>query len=589
MANDETLSTNGRDDSPSGAMFPVNPAALAGGAWNSPSLFAPPAGAAMPDLTAFLHAFRRHWVLSLFSGLALSAIAGLGAWYFCVDKYTATAAIKVYMQTSAILPSSENLATDRDRFEIYRNSQRQYLLQPSVMTAALRDPKVAELRWVRDREGKDPPGQLARQLTVSFPDRAEVMTVELTLPDKDEAAKLVNAVVNAYMTNVVDADPSSQTKKRERLRDLEDVFTAKVTALRDKRRELSQRAKDLGTTEQEALTLRQKLLLDELGLYRQEKARIQFEARKAEKEWEEQNNLLDHIDELDIADTEVDSLVQSDPVARQLFIELGWRAINQANNSNRVREGHMSSFLDRYEQDRKMLEERYYARRQKLADVVRERKRTLIKAEVDKLAASVKVMKEQERDVQNQVDRKQEEADKFGGSAPDVEMLRAEIKNLDAALAAITAEKEKLSVEISNPRQRIEKMQSEVLPPELPSNTLWRMLAIVAAALAGFCCPAAVVTLWDTRAKRINSCADVSKGLRLPVIGSMPLIPARVIRQLGSPSKRTPGVARAVDGIGGRNRRPRASQGRTGAMPRDHGLQCRRAAKGRPRWPRSWR
>ena len=36
--------------------------------------------------------------------------------------------------------------------------------------------------------------------------------------------------------------------------------------------------------------------------------------------------------------------------------------------------------------------------------------------------------------------------------------------------------------------------------------------------------------------RRINTADDVSQGLRLPVIGSVPLIPSRVIRNLGSPS-----------------------------------------------------
>lgn len=78
----------------------------------------------------------------------------------------------------------------------------------------------------------------------------------------------------------------------------------------------------------------------------------------------------------------------------------------------------------------------------------------------------------------------------------------------------------------------------------------------VMAMLVALCCPTGLVVLWDIRAKRINSSADVSKGLQLSVIGSVPLIPARVIRRLGSPSKRYQmwhvRLTESVDGIAAR-------------------------------------
>ena len=62
-----------------------------------------------------------------------------------------------------------------------------------------------------------------------------------------------------------------------------------------------------------------------------------------------------------------------------------------------------------------------------------------------------------------------------------------------------------------------------------------------------------MAVLWDVRNRRINSANDVSRGIGLPVIGSVPLIPARVIRQLGSPSKRYRSwhvrLTESVDGI----------------------------------------
>jgi capsular exopolysaccharide synthesis family protein len=69
----------------------------------------------------------------------------------------------------------------------------------------------------------------------------------------------------------------------------------------------------------------------------------------------------------------------------------------------------------------------------------------------------------------------------------------------------------------------------------------------------GLCIPAGVITWWDSRAARINSSADVSRGLGLTVLGSLPMIPSRVIRQLGSPSSKHRSwnvrLTESVDGV----------------------------------------
>ena len=90
----------------------------------------------------------------------------------------------------------------------------------------------------------------------------------------------------------------------------------------------------------------------------------------------------------------------------------------------------------------------------------------------------------------------------------------------------------------------------------MPSNTLVRIAMTLVAMLAAMCMPGAMIAVWDVGAKRINTSADVSKGLRLPVLGSVPLIPANVIRRLGSPSKRCQTwqvrLTESVDGIAAR-------------------------------------
>jgi capsular exopolysaccharide synthesis family protein len=164
-------------------------------------------------------------------------------------------------------------------------------------------------------------------------------------------------------------------------------------------------------------------------------------------------------------------------------------------------------------------------------------------------------MTEQEKSSQKLVEDQLRESEKIGISSVDVEMMRADIKNLDVVLGQIITEREKLRVEIrSAPRITAPYGRADV--PIEPSNRLPLTVMTILAMLGCACVPAAIITFLDVQARRINNSVDVSRGLSLPVIGSIPLIPSRVIRKLGSPSKRNQmwhmRLTESVDGIAAR-------------------------------------
>jgi capsular exopolysaccharide synthesis family protein len=121
---------------------------------------------------------------------------------------------------------------------------------------------------------------------------------------------------------------------------------------------------------------------------------------------------------------------------------------------------------------------------------------------------------------------------------------------------------EKLRVELdSPPRVTLVKQASEPESEYLPGL---RIALTVVAAMASFCLPVGLILWWDLRAQRVNSAAEVSKGLGLSVIGSMPLIPARVVRKLGSPSRRHQSwqlrLSESIDSIAARLLRHRGAE-----------------------------
>ena len=55
---------------------------------------------------------------------------------------------------------------------------------------------------------------------------------------------------------------------------------------------------------------------------------------------------------------------------------------------------------------------------------------------------------EQESEIRKVVEQFQKEAERFGGSTVDIEMMRADIKNLNAVLTEIAVERERLKIEV---------------------------------------------------------------------------------------------------------------------------------------------
>ena len=173
--------------------------------------------------------------------------------------YTASAMLRVTMSASPIRSSIEELGRERDRLDIYKNTQKQLLLSRFVLLAALRKPELAELRSVRQATAAgDPVGWLQKQLQVDFPGRAEVMTVSFSGPDPKEAATVVNAVVNAYLKEMFGAE---RDKRRLRLKQLDRACAEREKELK-KFAEQQAKALDKETTSSKPAISTEKRLAD---------------------------------------------------------------------------------------------------------------------------------------------------------------------------------------------------------------------------------------------------------------------------------------------------------------------------------------
>jgi beta-lactamase regulating signal transducer with metallopeptidase domain len=386
----------------------------------------------------------RWWLTALWAILVIGAI-GLAVTAAGRERYTARSYLRVAMQEKPIAFQSDNQTVDRDRFEIYKNTQQQLVISRFVLLAALRKREVVMLPSVlQAQKAGDAARWLGRRLSVGFPGKAEIMEVSVSSNDPQEAAILDRAVVDAYLSEVVNAE---RDLKRQRFSELDRACVEKETEVRSKREDLKQLAERLGVSDTEALTMRQKLQLEELALYRQELAKNQSELRRLRSELAAQQTLLKGIDALNM-DDEVELATQVDPVARQLFLELGWRKLSQRDAEETPGGADKPDRAERLQKDIKKLQAAFDAREATMREIVRKKKQLAVRTEIKRLETAIATMTEQAREQQKMVDEREKEARDFGRSTVEVEMMRADIKNLELVLTAIATEREKLRVEI---------------------------------------------------------------------------------------------------------------------------------------------
>ncbi len=358
---------------------------------------------------------------------------------------------------------------DRDRFEIYKNSQQEQLLGRQVLMSALRKPEVKDIPIVRERtQNSDPVDWLAGKLSVSFPGKAEIMMVSLSLEDPKEAKSLVNAVVDSYMTDVVYADNETKKTKYD---EAERICSEKEQQIRTKREELKNLVGSAaGGSDPELVGIKLKMILEELALYRTQAAQASYELGKVNGELEAQKALLKNVDEAEVPEMEIDVLIQTDPVAKQLSAELGWKKIDESYNEGARKKGGPNAYADQYHDQVERLQKQFDERRALLEKKARQKKSSLIKSEVIRLEAVLQPLTDGQKAAKTKIDEREELAKSLSQTSVDIQMIQAQLRNLDQVMANFVNEKEKLGAEIkSTPRIRVQEMAEE---PPIPSNTL---------------------------------------------------------------------------------------------------------------------
>jgi hypothetical protein len=156
---------------------------------------------------------------------------------------------------------------------------------------------------------------------------------------------------------------------------------------------------------------------------------------------------LANTESMEVPAAELDQLVQSDPQAKQLGIELG-KKIALIYGDERPDSELKTQDADRHRKELKMLQEQYDQRVESIQKKVQQSRRQTIAKEVLRLQTLLSTMQQQQESVVKNMAKMQSQVEMLGTSSVAVEMLRSDLKHMETSLEELSSERDKVRVSL---------------------------------------------------------------------------------------------------------------------------------------------
>jgi capsular exopolysaccharide synthesis family protein len=482
---------------------------------------APVSIASHPDPIALLKALRRRWLLALSAGLFCAAVAA-GAAYLVAPaaKYTARAMLHVNSVQPQVILKTREVSSDYGAFQ---RTQLALIKSRFVLEAALKivQDGVYKLPAIVGRV--DAIEWLDKELQVDFANGSEILRISMTGVEAVEPMVLVNAVTQAYLDEIVDAETK---KRRERYDLLKDTWNRYQESLRERRKELRRLTEQAGADDKKTLANLQQHELDRLGRAEEELARVQSEVKRLRVDsavLREEETLSDKSVTPAMIEDEINNDRTIEQLAERLTHAQKW--VDQTARTVRIKS---DPALQKHQRDLKSAQDALKAQRAKLYPIIarqlQAQSRSDLSERTARMDARIRILAGLEDSLTEDVKRLAERSRSFTRNALDLSSIQEEIGTSVEIAKTIGAEVESLNVELLAP-PRIWLIEKAELP-----RTKDEMGPIRMAGMAGggtFALVLVGISLWEFRARRIDSADEVVHALGLNLVGTLPARPAR--------------------------------------------------------------
>jgi hypothetical protein len=219
-------------------------------------------------------------------GLGVGALAGLVGAVLLVRTVMASdqpgdpeEGVYATLQITSYRPSVLfDLKEPQADFRTYLETQAALLKSRMVLNRALLDPKVAALPTIKGQE--EPSEWLSKAIQVQYSPESMIVRLSLDGGPRRELAVILNAVVDAYMTGVIDTEFNDRLQRLQHLEKLYGTYQDNLKTQRDNLRTIARSAgKGDGDV---TVDLRKRMLTESLSL--REKAALEIRLKLVEAE-----------------------------------------------------------------------------------------------------------------------------------------------------------------------------------------------------------------------------------------------------------------------------------------------------------------
>jgi len=498
---------------------PAVPATNGGGT----GLVRPDVLSAGPDPVELLKCLKRRWLLATVAGFVAAVTCVALAFMFWPMEYEVDALLRVARDEESLLQSGP-VYRDPKAFDTYRRTQMTLLRSPLVLAAALRDEAINQLPVVRQQS--DPVSWLEDELLLDYPGDSEVLRVRMKGTQPDQLAKIVNSVVAAYLEEIV------QAESREKLR-IQDLLKKQLAKVKQEFYSTNQKyiqiAKDMGSADLESVHVQQRMMFTQLSdaqtSLRQLKAtlmrsRIERFALEADLEHLKQDPKgMEYLIEAELL---------KDPIYAEKFRELGAIELALMQRAEVLRDPQKSGSYTQMSAYRDQLQAEMDEMKQEKMPILRE---LVLGDSVAGVEAKIVAKKQEEELIQENIDETikgiaalQAQINRVGHTSADLEARAADVDQLREFGADLRARLDQLALDLQ--RDARVRLIQEAAQPET-GEILKYYFVIALAGMGGLTIALFGVSYWEFQARRINSSEQLTQGLGMPVVGTLPALDQR--------------------------------------------------------------
>ncbi|HEY2827122.1 MAG TPA: polysaccharide biosynthesis tyrosine autokinase [Pirellulales bacterium] len=472
------------------------------------------APAAGLNFTQLLHSLRRRWLLALVAGLLVGIPLAALLWLVTPENYEVVAWLRV--------GDPQRLAEERFRdapeYESYRKTQAARIRSPLVLQAALNKEGIESLPVLRAEP--EPRRFLEDEIIVVAPPDSELLQIKMRGKDPQQLVKIVNAVKDSYVDNVVEVENRNNQSKLKlyetRLSELKNDISAK----RDRLTELQKRTNspDLEAVkfQFQQLTQQSMTIMQSMSKTREDLAKISSKLAMLDETGK--SPVPDYLIERNMAkDDQVTDLTKQVNQLQQL-VDYSMGASRHPDRDPAVKD-----YKQKLNGAQARLEDR---RRQLMPQIVKQLELESTADNLNERAPDQTQLEIQKKRLQSDLEAYQKNLDEvtaqtatLGNASSQLEGLEQEIKEEERAREKMQTSVDDVRLALQLPPRVV--VLNDASIPDAPSQ-VFRIVVAIFGGVLGIALGSGTIVGMEYQACRLNTTGELSTQTGLRVLGTVP-------------------------------------------------------------------